>query len=175
MRREWGRAGSRQGMNLRDIDRGLKMGGLLVAFERLAKTFEPIVDGPFTDKSLGQRIVQREGMIVAGEGFVETVELFEGDGFFYVSPSVMAVEGERFLEADESVAGLLRVKESISRVHQRDETLRDSIGGRRYHNRSRATLDGAQGRAEIKEHGQQAGAQKDSHHDCDVDDLRGLL
>jgi hypothetical protein len=84
MRCRPGQAGSEKRVKLGNVDRGLEMGGLFVTFERLAVAFEPIVDGSLADISVRQSIVQCEGVIIAGEGFVQPTELFEGCGFPYV-------------------------------------------------------------------------------------------
>ena len=91
---------------------------MLVTFERLAVALEPIVDGSFTDIGIGQGLVEREGVVIAGESFVQAAELFECRGFSYVGPGMMSVEGEHFLEADEGVAGLFQIEQVFSCIQQ---------------------------------------------------------
>lgn len=169
-------------MNLGNVDRGLEVGGLFVTFEGLAVALEPIVDGSFTDIGIGQGIVERDGVVIAGESIVQAAELFEGCSFFYVGLGMVSVEGENFLEADEGVAGLFQIEQVFSSFQQGREALGDSAGGRRRHNRSHATLDVSLGPANVEKHGQYADAQKQSDDDGDselsdqkMDGLRVLL
>ena len=110
--------GSGEGVNLGNVDRGLEVGGLFVTFERLAVAFEPIIDGSLADIGVREGIVQREGMVIAGEGFVQATELFESGGFFYMGFGMVTVESENFLEANEGAAGLLQIEEGFSRIQQ---------------------------------------------------------
>ena len=123
-------AGSWEGLNLGNVDRGLEVGGVFIAFERFAIALEPIVDGSLTDKGIRQGIVQRDGMVVAGESFVQAAELFEGCGFFYVRPSMVGVKGDDFLKADEGAARLLQVEQVIACIQQRRDAVGGSAGGR---------------------------------------------
>lgn len=164
--------GSGERVNLGNSDRGLEVGGVFVTFEGLAVAFEPIVDGPLADVGIREGIVQCEGVVVAGEGFIQPPELFEGRGFFYVGFDMVTVEDENFLEANEGAARLLQIEEGFSRIQQGREALGHSIGRRRYgwrpHPRACAVLDGSQGCANVEQDGDQAGPQKNAEDDCNV-------
>lgn len=110
--------GSAERVNLGNVDRGLEVGGVFVTFERLAVAFEPIIDGSLADIGIRQGIVQCEGMVIAGEGFVQPTELFEGCGFFYMGSGMVTVEGENFLEANKGTGRLLQIEEGVSRIQQ---------------------------------------------------------
>ena len=106
------------GVKLGNVDCGLEMGGVFVAFERLAITLEPVIDGSLADVGIGEGIVQRDGMVITGESFVQTAELFEGRGLFHVGPGMVSVKGEDFLEADKGAGGLLQVEQVFSRIEE---------------------------------------------------------
>lgn len=165
--------GSGEGVNLGNVDRGLEVGGLFVTFERLAVAFEPIIDGSLADIGIRQGIIQCEGMVIAGEGFVQATELFESGGFFYMGFGMVTVEGENFLEANEGAAGLLQIEEGFSRIQQGREALADPVGGRqrgwRHHHRPYAALDGSQGCANVQHHHHQAGSEKNAGRDRDFE------
>jgi len=148
---------------------------LFVALKRFTVAFKTVVNRALADIRIDQGVVQCEGVITTGEGFVVTTKLFEGRRFFYVSPGVMAIEGERFFKADECVAGLLQVQEGFSCFHLRGEAQRDAIGRRWFCNGSCAPLDGTQGGADVAEQRQHAGAEEDFDDDGEADGLRGLL
>jgi len=141
------------------------MGGVFVAFERLAITLEPVIDGSLADVGIGEGIVQRDGMVITGESFVQTAELFEGRGLFYVGPGMVSIKGEHFLEADEGATRLFHVEQVFTGLQQRREALGDSAGGRRHRNRSQPTLDRSQSGSHVKQHGYYAGRQKHSNRD----------
>lgn len=165
-------AGSGKRVDLGDIDCGLEMSGVLVTFERFAVTFEPVIDGALADIGVRQGIVQREGVVIRGEGFVQPTELFKSCGLFDVGSGMVVVEGENFLEADEGAGWLFQIEEGIARIQQRRESLDNTAGRRRGGSRRRhradATLDRSQRRPNVQQHGDQADFQKNPHDDRDL-------
>ena len=107
MRCRPGQAGSGKRVKLGNVDRGLEVSGLLVTFECFTVALEPIIDGSLADIGVRQGIVQCEGVVIAGEGFVQPTELFEGCGFFYMGFGMVTVEGKNFFEANKGTARLL--------------------------------------------------------------------
>ena len=104
-----------QRVDLGHVDRWLEASGFFVALERFTVAFESIVNSAFADIGIGQRYIQCDRLVEAGQRLIQPAELLEGCSFLHVRAGVAVVQGQHFIEADHGAGGLFQVEKRFSR------------------------------------------------------------